>query len=87
MRFDQAPPVPTTSIYSKTDGIVAWEASRQSTNDQVENVVVPASHLGIGVNPLVMSVIADRLTQTEQDWQPYKRSWWNYLLLDTPKFD
>jgi len=72
------PPVPTTSIYSKTDGIVAWEGSvqKRSTCDsetQTENIEVPASHLGLGVNPLVMNVIADRLAQVEGKWQPFKR--------------
>ena len=49
-----APLVPTTSIYSRTDGIVAWQCSIQTkvaNNPHTENVVVIASHLGIGVNP------------------------------------
>ena len=48
-----APPVPFTSVYSKTDGVVAWQGSIQQPskdNACVENVEVFASHLGIGVN-------------------------------------
>jgi len=72
------PPVPTTSIYSKTDGIVAWEGSVQKRNGtesetQTENIEVPASHLGLGVNPLVMNLIANRLAQPEGEWQPFQR--------------
>lgn len=67
----EAPPVPTTSVYSKTDSIVAWRRSIQKQGEQTQNIEVPASHMGMGVNPLVMYVIADRLAQPEEDWQPF----------------
>jgi pimeloyl-ACP methyl ester carboxylesterase len=67
-----APPVPTTSVYSKTDGIVAWRGSIQAPGGQTENIRVPASHTGLGVNPLVMYVLADRLAQAESDWSPFE---------------
>jgi len=73
-RLHEAPPVPTTSIYSKTDGIVAWEGSVQKMAADTENIEVPASHLGIGVNPLVMCVLADRLAQREGQWRPFERT-------------
>lgn len=69
-----APPVPTTSIYSRTDGVVAWQASIQKPcpiNPQTENVEVPASHLGLGFNPSAWWAIADRLAQAEGQWQPF----------------
>ena len=66
------PPVPTTSIYTKTDGIVAWRGSLQEEGPISENVQVPASHVGLGVNPLVMYVLADRLAQNEGKWQPFE---------------
>jgi len=81
----KAPPVPTTSIYSKSDGIVAWEASQQETNDLSENIEVPASHLGIGVNPLVISLLSNRLAQDPDNWQKFRRRWWNRLFLRTPE--
>lgn len=67
----QPPPVPTTSIYSKTDGIVQWEGSVQYDAPQTENIVVPASHIGLGVNPIVMIAIADRLSQAEGEWREF----------------
>lgn len=71
----EAPPVPTTSIYSKTDSIVAWRRSVQKEQGtQTENIEVPASHLGLGVNPLVMYAIADRLAQPEDDWKPFDKT-------------
>lgn len=67
------PMVPTTSIYSRTDGIVAWQGSVQapSNNPNTENIEVIASHLGLGVNPSAWWAIADRLSQPEGQWQPF----------------
>ena len=84
-RFDLAPPVPTTSIYSKTDGIVAWEGSVQIDSANSENIEIPASHLGIGVNPLAMFVLADRLSQAQAQWQPFKRAGLKGLIFRKPK--
>ena len=72
--LETAPPVPTTSILTKSDGVVAWRGSVQKAGGQTENIVVPASHLGLGVNPLVMLAIADRLAQREGAWRPFKMS-------------
>lgn len=68
------PPVPTTSIYSRTDGIVAWECCIERLEGETENIAVPASHTGLGLNPLALWVIADRLAQPEGAWQPFKRN-------------
>lgn len=67
----QAPPVPTTSIYSRTDGIVAWRCSVNEDAPHTENIEVHASHLGIGMNPLALYAIADRLAQDPQRWQRF----------------
>jgi pimeloyl-ACP methyl ester carboxylesterase len=71
----KAPPVPTTSIYSRTDGVVAWEASLQkpSGRKDTENIEVEASHIGLGVNPFALYAVADRLAQPEGQWQPFDR--------------
>jgi pimeloyl-ACP methyl ester carboxylesterase len=69
-----APPVPFTSVYSKTDGVVAWPASIQkpdADNENIENIEVFASHLGIGANPAAWFAIADRLAQPHGTWQPF----------------
>ena len=66
------PPVPTTSIYSKTDGIVAWQCSINPTRHaHTENIEVHASHLGIGMNPMAMYAIADRLRQDPAHWKRF----------------
>ena len=69
-----APPVPFTSLYSKTDGVVAWRASIQKpTHDNafIENVQVFASHLGIGCNAAAWYAIADRLAQPKGKWAAF----------------
>ena len=66
------PPVPTTSIYSKTDGIVAWQCSINPTRHaHTENIEVHASHIGMGMNPLAMYAIADRLRQGPAHWKRF----------------
>ena len=80
----RAPPVPTTSIYSRTDGIVAWQCSVQEAAPQTENIEVEASHVGLGVNPAVLYAIADRLAQPEGQWQPFDRSGLRQLVYRDP---
>ena len=69
----QPPPVPTTSIWSRTDGIVNWRCSVEREGPQCENIEVFASHFGMGVNPAVLYAIADRLAQPEDQWRPFRR--------------
>ncbi len=72
-QLHKAPPVPFTSLFTKTDAIVPWQMSVQKGEEgQYENVQLPGSHLGIGVNPLAINVIADRLAQPEGAWQPFE---------------
>jgi hypothetical protein len=69
-------PVPATSIYSRTDGVVRWHACLDVVDDRHENVEVYGSHVGMGVNPSVLLVIADRLTQPEGQWRPFAPPPW-----------
>jgi pimeloyl-ACP methyl ester carboxylesterase len=78
------PRVPSTSILSKSDGIVAWPMSLLPPTGQSENITVRASHFGIGVNPAVLWAIADRLAQAEGDWKAFDRSGWRSLIYGDP---
>ena len=81
-----APPVPTTSIYSRTDGIVAWECSVQTPGaGETENIEVQASHIGLGVNPAVLYAVADRLAQPEGQWLPFDASGLKKLFYGNPQ--
>jgi pimeloyl-ACP methyl ester carboxylesterase len=68
-------PVPATSIYSRTDGIVNWRTSLLRPSATAENIEVHlASHLGIGVNPAALWAVADRLAQPEGQFRHFDRS-------------
>jgi len=69
------PPVPTTALYTRGDGIVAWQSTVElSDRADVENIHVGGAHLGLGFNPRVLVALADRLSQPEGQWQPFKPS-------------
>ena len=69
-----APDVPTTSIYSRSDGVVAWQNCIQSGHrNDIENIEVDGSHCGLGWNTRVLSVLADRLRQPESGWEAYEQ--------------
>ncbi|WP_157271272.1 esterase/lipase family protein [Azohydromonas aeria] len=71
-RLAATPPVPTTSIYSRSDGVVAWQACREAEDaPQAENVEVQASHIGLVWHSRVWSVVADRLAQPQGQWRRY----------------
>ena len=69
------PPMPTCSIYSETDGIVAWQASVQPApaHAGIENIAVLASHIGLPVNPAALWVVADRLSQSPAHWRAFSK--------------
>ncbi|HHL32647.1 MAG TPA: alpha/beta hydrolase [Oceanospirillales bacterium] len=68
----KSPPVPTTSIYSKSDGITAWQCCLEIADKTTQNIEVSSSHCGLGHHPFVMWVIADRLAQDEDNWQLFE---------------
>ena len=68
-------PMPTSSIYSRADGIVNWHTCCLHPSDTAENIEVRlASHVGIGVNPAALWAIADRLAQAEGQFRQFDRS-------------
>lgn len=65
-------PVPSASIYSRSDGVVAWAACRQIEGPLRENIEVRGAHLGLGHNPAALWAIADRLAQPAGVWKPFR---------------
>ena len=53
--------VPSTAVYSRRDGIVAWQACVEPETETHENVEVRCAHLGFGTDPATLWLIADRL--------------------------
>lgn len=68
-RLRECPPVPTTSVYSKSDGVVCWQGCVEKTSRSSESVEVGASHLGMVTHPQVLRIVADRLAQPEGRWR------------------
>ncbi len=78
------PPVPSTSIYSKMDGVVAWQCSIEKEHPESENIHIRGnSHCGMGFNPISLFAITNRLAQAENDWKPFNPSWIGKLLYGT----
>ncbi|MCC8979589.1 alpha/beta fold hydrolase [Bradyrhizobium acaciae] len=78
------PPVPSTAIYSRTDGIVSWRGCREQPGARTQNIEVEGSHCGLGHNPAVLYAIADRLALPEDDWSPFDRSGLRGLVYPDP---
>ncbi|MEM8769579.1 MAG: alpha/beta hydrolase [Pseudomonadota bacterium] len=79
-----APPVPSTAIYSKSDGVVHWSTCLEYEGERAENVEVLGSHSGMAFNPLVLHVIADRLSQKPGRWKPFERTACRSLIYPPP---
>lgn len=70
--LSQSPPVPSTSIYSRTDGLVPWEMCVENESKQTENIEVEgATHRGLPAHPEVLEAITNRLAQPEGEWHPF----------------
>jgi pimeloyl-ACP methyl ester carboxylesterase len=75
------PPVPTTAIYSKGDGIVNWQTTVQRDgHDYTQSIQVRGSHCGMTLNPSIWFLVAERLSQELGAWQPFERGSWRQLL-------
>jgi Palmitoyl protein thioesterase len=68
--------VPVTSVYSRTDSVVPWPLAILEDAPLRESVEVRGSHLGMGHNPAVLTVVADRLAQRDGEWRPYTPPRW-----------
>jgi pimeloyl-ACP methyl ester carboxylesterase len=83
-RVRETPPVPTTSIFTRTDGIVAWQCCLQAAEPRAESIEVQASHMGIGLNAAAWYAVADRLAQRDGRWKPFHREGWRRVVYRDP---
>ncbi len=65
-------PVPSTTIWTRHDGVVPGIACRQSPRPQAESIEVRGSHFGLGCNGAVLRVVADRLALPDDGWRPFE---------------
>lgn len=78
-----APPVPTTAIYSRGDGIVNWRTARQHPelgHAHTQSIEVRGSHCGMTLNPSVWFLLAERLAQPADGWKRFERRNWTALV-------
>jgi pimeloyl-ACP methyl ester carboxylesterase len=57
--------VPTAAVFSRVDGVVAWEACIDHENQKVKHFEVVSSHLGLIFNPDVYRLVAELLERLE----------------------
>ncbi|HEX9066622.1 MAG TPA: alpha/beta hydrolase [Streptosporangiaceae bacterium] len=73
-------PVPSTALFSRHDGIVAWQACVAPESDSAsepalkphENIEVRCAHLGFGTDPATLWAVADRLAVPPAEWRPFQ---------------
>jgi pimeloyl-ACP methyl ester carboxylesterase len=76
-----APPVPTTAIYSRGDGVVNWQTTVQvNGHEETQSIRVRGSHCGMTLNPTIWFLLAERLALPEDQWRPFETERWSRLL-------
>lgn len=68
-RLRRCPKVPTTAIYSRSDGVVCWQGCVEKDGPLSESIEIAASHLGMVSHPAVLRTVAERLAQREGRWR------------------
>jgi pimeloyl-ACP methyl ester carboxylesterase len=75
LRERQRLAMPLSCLYSLSDGVVPpQEATVEGDPRLHENIRVPGSHVGLGFNPVVFWIVADRLSQPEGQWRRFEPS-------------
>ncbi len=54
--------VPVSAIYSKRDGVVAWQACIDSWSPDVRHIEVSETHVGLGFSPRVLAVVGSEVS-------------------------
>lgn len=68
--------VPTTAIFTRTDGVTSWQWCLEDDGPRAQNIEVYGSHCGLGHNVAALVAITDRLAQPEDDWSPFTPPHW-----------
>lgn len=72
-RLRQRPPVPSTSIYSRDDGVVRWQQCVDHDGTDCEHIEVSSvRHEDLAGHPQVLEIVTHRLAQPEDDWVPFQ---------------
>ena len=71
--FNLPPEIPATAIFTKSDGIVAWQSCREVEGERRESIEIRGAHGTMVRNLAAWRIIADRLAQPEDEWRPYSQ--------------
>lgn len=55
--------VPLTAVFTRRDGVVAWQACIDHRSPRVEHVEVSSTHIGMGLDPDVWEIVAGRVAR------------------------
>lgn len=81
LRQRELPAVPLSCLYTLSDGVVPpQEATVDGNSACYENIRVLGSHSGLGFNPMVLAIVAERLAQPEGGWAPFRPEGWAGLV-------
>ncbi|MBU2876912.1 hypothetical protein [Aliiglaciecola lipolytica] len=86
-RIIPPPQVPSSAIFSRSDGVAHWQScinSNEHLHPQSENIEVKGSHMGLGHNSQVLWIVANRLAQKEGQWQPFRQKTLHRVLYPNP---
>jgi len=79
--------VPSSAIFSKSDGVVPWRIAVQQPSDTAENIEVYTSHVGLGFSAAVLYAVADRLANREDRWKKFVRRGWKQFVYGPAELD
>jgi len=81
-------PVPTTAIFSRTDGICGVAGLHGKELRNVPKASRSRAAIAAwGHHPAAVYAVADRLAQPEGKWAPFDRSGWRSLVYPDPASD
>jgi pimeloyl-ACP methyl ester carboxylesterase len=72
-REDDRPPLPmpVTSIYSRTDGLVDWRSCIETPGPERDNIEIRTSHFGAASNIATAIAVSERLSCPPKAWRPF----------------
>ena len=83
-QLNVAPPVPVTSVFTRSDCVIDWRSAVQSKGHaRCENVEVYGSHCGLTLNAAVWYLLLNRLAQTSDNWTPFQSVGWMRAIYPT----
>ncbi|MEM7016461.1 MAG: alpha/beta fold hydrolase [Pseudomonadota bacterium] len=72
VKMRQPLPMPATAVYTRSDGVAAWQSCLEPDSAKTENIEVLTTHAGLVFHSSVLWAIADRLAQPINKWRRFR---------------